>query len=64
MKDRIAKDIKQRIVERKMTRIRVCEKAGMSSQTFYEILSGGNYRISSLIKVLNVLNMDIKLYNL
>ena len=64
MKDRIAKDIKQRIVDRKMTRIRVCEKAGMSSQTFYEILSGGNYRINSLIKFLNVLNMDIKLYNL
>lgn len=64
MKDRIAKDIKDRIVERKMTRKRAYEKAGISSQTFYEILSGGNYRINSLIKVLNVLSMDIKLYNL
>lgn len=64
MKEEISKAIKERIKERKMTRKRAYEKAGISSQTFYEILSGGNYRMSSLVKVLNVLKMDIKLYNL
>lgn len=64
MKEEISKAIKERIKERKMTKKRTYELAGISSQTFYEIISGGNYRVSSLVKVLNVLKMKIKFENI
>ena len=59
----ISKAIKERIKERKLTRKWTYELAGISSQTFYEIISGGNYRVSSFVKVLNVLKMTIKFEN-
>ena len=55
----IAEVIKDRIYKRKLFKSHVFEKAKLSSQTFYDVINARHYMFGSLLRILDVLGLEI-----
>lgn len=59
--EQIAASVKDAIAKEKTTITQVERDSGVSKTIIYKIIRAGNYEVQSLLRVIDVLNIDIEL---